>query len=68
MIVALGFGNCTGDTPSVFVVDTDKCSEEWRNAIIDKKAPMPTEWDSLEDARVNLPVLVEKTVFLYYNG
>ncbi len=71
MIVALGFGNTNGDTPSVFVVDTDKCTKEWREAILRDinigNYEFPKEWGSLEKARVKLPALVEAAVFVYYD-
>lgn len=64
MIVALGFGNTEGDTPSVMVVDTVKMTEAWRNAVMDemngKKYTMK--------ARVDLPAKVESAFFLYYRG
>lgn len=78
MIVALGFGSIDGDTPSVFVVDTNKCTPEWQDAIDkelktdhsklpDWSSVMPKDWASLKDAQVELPAMVEATVFLYYN-
>lgn len=74
MIVSLGFGNTDGDTPSVFVIDTEKCTEEWRNAILRQirdcahQYDCPKEWQSLERAKVNLPAMVDAAVFIYYDG
>lgn len=80
MIVALGFGGTEGDTPSVFIVDTEKCTEEWQYAIQRElktdhsKLPdwstykIPKDWESLEDAKVELPAMVEAAMFLYYDG
>lgn len=73
MIVAVGFGNCDGDTPSVFIVDTVLCTEAWRKAIFAEVegrplTEIPDEWKSLEQAKVTLPVVVEAAVFIYYAG
>lgn len=76
MIVAVGFGNTEGDTPSVFIVDTDRCPKVWREAILNgllplsqqKELELPTSWAPLGRARVKLPRMVEAAVFLYYEG
>lgn len=81
MIVALGFGNTAGDTPSVFLVEVEKCSPEWQQAIhqqlefdrtgrTSRNLTLPEEWETLEKARVPTPTRrpVGGAVFVYYDG
>lgn len=75
MIVALGFSQIEGDAtiyPGVMLIDTEKCTEEWKNAIRCSvhrwEYRPPSEWESLVSAQVHPPVMVEATAVVHYHN
>lgn len=74
VVTALVYGNAN-ISPKTFVVDLNKVTPEWKAAIKNSLpgmasggVAMPSEYESLNEATVDLPATVDEVTIVYWNS